>query len=151
MRPDNAEERAAVVAEASSWLRTPYHHHGRVKGVGADCAQMPLAVFEAAGIIPPTDVGPYSPQWHLHHSEERYLGWILKFAREIEPATVGLGDFLVWRFGRTFSHGGIVTGVAPLTVVHALARARMVTVDHVALHSELSRRPMRAFSPWGTP
>lgn len=29
--------RAEVVAEARTWLRTPYHHLGHRKGVGADC------------------------------------------------------------------------------------------------------------------
>ena len=26
-----------AVAEALTWLGTPYHHQGRVKGVGVDC------------------------------------------------------------------------------------------------------------------
>jgi cell wall-associated NlpC family hydrolase len=30
--------RAAVVAEARSWLGTPFHHQGRVKAAGVDCA-----------------------------------------------------------------------------------------------------------------
>jgi len=28
--------RQAIIAEARSWIGTPYLHHGRVKGVGVD-------------------------------------------------------------------------------------------------------------------
>ena len=31
-----AETRAAIVAEAMSWIGTPYHSHARIKGVGVD-------------------------------------------------------------------------------------------------------------------
>ena len=30
-------ERENLVAEALTWLGTPYHHAGRVKGGGTDC------------------------------------------------------------------------------------------------------------------
>ena len=45
--------RAAVVAEAATWLRTPYHHMGRVKNAGTDCLMLLAEVYEAAGVIPP--------------------------------------------------------------------------------------------------
>lgn len=32
------EERARFVATALSYVGTPYHHHGRLKGIGVDCA-----------------------------------------------------------------------------------------------------------------
>ncbi len=47
--------RAAVVAEAHRWLRTPYHKHGRVLGAGVDCSMLLAEVFEAAGAIPHVD------------------------------------------------------------------------------------------------
>ncbi len=96
----------AVAREAMSWLGTPYHHHGRVKGAGVDCAQILAAVYEEAGLVPHLDLGQYAPQWHLHRSEELYLGWLAKVgARRVEAPIKG--DVGVWRFGRTFSHGGI--------------------------------------------
>ena len=36
--------RARIVAEAMTWLGTPYHHRGKLKGIGVDCAQLPLCV-----------------------------------------------------------------------------------------------------------
>lgn len=114
--------RQAVVAEARTWVGTPYHPHARIKGVGVDCAQILAAVYHAAGLVPELDLGAYAPQWHLHHSEELYLGWLAAVgARRMPPAQhPQAGDVGVWRFGRTFSHGGIVIegGADPL-LVHA--------------------------------
>lgn len=117
-----AELRRRVVAEAHTWARTPYHHHGRIKGVGVDCAQILAAVFEAAGIVRRLDLGNYAPQWHLHQGEEVYLRWLhvvgaTRLAPGLHPQA---GDIGVWRFGRTFSHGAIVLegGADPL-LLHA--------------------------------
>lgn len=103
-----AEQRASIVAAAREWLGTPYHHHARVKHAGADCAMFPLTVYQECGVLPLTYQPPeYSVQWHLHRSEELYLKEIERFVRELDgppqPA-----DFVVFRFGRTFSHGAIV-------------------------------------------
>jgi cell wall-associated NlpC family hydrolase len=137
--------RAAVAAEALTWLRTPYAHRQRVKGVGVDCAQFPLAVYAAAGVIAPTEAGPYCPQWHLHRSEELYLNVVLDLAREIAPEAAGLGDFAVWRYGRTFSHGAIL--LEGWRVIHALSGVG-VTLGDRSVDEALRTRPMRMFSLW---
>ena len=102
------DQRSRVIEVAKQWLRTPYHHRAMVKGAGADCAMFPLAVYKECGHVPQEFEPPeYSMQWHLHHTEEKYLETIAPLCREIsgppEPA-----DFVVFRFGRAFSHGAIV-------------------------------------------
>lgn len=121
------EKRQEVIRVAKEWLRTPYHHLGKVKGCGADCAMFPLAVYQECGVLPADFVPPaYSMQWHLHRSDELYLKAIAPFTggiyecrychndvyrcpcaaftvRDPKPA-----DFVVFKFGRTFSHGAIV-------------------------------------------
>ncbi len=102
--------RKSVVQEALSWVGTPYHHHGRVKGVGVDCAQILLAVYcDALALAPAMDVGHYSTQWHLHRGEEVYLSWLEKAgAKQVQaPAP---GDIAMFRFGRTYSHSAICVG-----------------------------------------
>ncbi len=98
--------RDTIVAEAQSWLGTPYHHEGMVKGAGTDCAMLLVAVYHAAGVIPPIDPRPYPPDWHLHRGEERYLGWLEDYAAPV--LAPGPGDVAVFQFGRCFSHAGIV-------------------------------------------
>lgn len=115
-------DRQAVVDEALSWVGTPYHSHARIKGVGVDCAHILAAVYETAGLVPAVELGAYPAQWHLHRSEELYTQRLAQLGAEQLPAGFPPlpGDLGVWRFGRTFSHGGIVIegGANPL-VVHA--------------------------------
>jgi cell wall-associated NlpC family hydrolase len=141
------EARSAIVAEAMTWLRTPYAHKQRLKGAGVDCAGLPLETYAACGIIPPTDVGEYSSQWHLHRSREMYLEWVDKFGRRIPLEDARAGDFLVYKFGRTFSHGAIV--LEPPRVIHAYAKAGMVTIDDWQTNHQLHSAPVIAFTFWG--
>lgn len=102
------EKRQEVIRVAKTWLGTPYHHVAKVKHAGADCAMFPLAVYQECGVLP-ADFDPpaYSMQWHLHHSEEIYLQTIAPFTREKSGAPLP-ADFVVFKFGRAFSHGAIV-------------------------------------------
>ena len=86
--------------------------------------------------------------WHLHRAEERYLGFI--FDRGAEVAAPQPGDVMVVRYGRTYSHGGIISIAAPLTIVHAYFPARSVLEEEIGRNSVLSdsaRKP-RFFSYW---
>jgi len=42
-----------VIRCAHAWLRTPYHHMGRVKGAGVDYAMLLAEVYSEAGRVPP--------------------------------------------------------------------------------------------------
>ena len=95
-----------VITQAKKWLGTPYHHQGRILGVGVDCATLLCEVYHAAGLIPYIDPTPYPPDWHLHRGEERYLDWVTQYADQIE--TPQAGDVVLYRFGRCVSHAGIV-------------------------------------------
>ena len=119
------EQRAAVVAEAQSWLRTPYHHMGRVKGAGVDCAMLPAEVYAACGLIPRQKVEFYPMDWHLHQTGERYLNSVLAYAHEVESPKPG--DLVLWRFGHCLAHGGIVVDW-PI-IVHALVGVGVVLAD----------------------
>ena len=103
-----AMQRERVIASAKQWLRTPYQHRQMVKGAGVDCAMFPLAVYRECGHIP-LDFEPpeYSMQWHLHRSEELYLKTIEPLCREISGPP-DAADFVVFKYGRAFSHGAIV-------------------------------------------
>ena len=147
--PRAREERAAVVAEARSWIGTPYHHAADVKGAGVDCAMILVRVFCDLGLVAPFDPRPYTRDWMLHRDDERYLGFLLARAREVaEPDP---GDVILFRFGRCFAHGGIVTRRRPLTVVHAFAPARGVLEAEIERNAELAERLGRAkfASTWG--
>lgn len=135
--------RAAVVAEAKSWLGTPYHPMGRIKGVGVDCAMLPAEVYAACGVIPPQDIAFYPMDWHLHRSGERYLAHVLRLGHEV--AAPRPGDLALFRFGRAFSHGAIVIDWPQ--VVHAVIHSP-VTLADVLADADLAARERRFFSLW---
>jgi cell wall-associated NlpC family hydrolase len=139
---DGARRRAAVVAEAISWLGTPFHHEARVKGAGVDCAMLLCEVYARAGLVGRIDVPHYPPDWHLHRDVERFLALLAAHAREIagppEP-----GDVALFRFGRCFSHGAIVTAWPRL--IHANFAARAVTWGAATL-APLAGREARFFT-----
>ncbi len=139
-----ARQRAAIVAEAATWLRTPYHHQAGVKGAGCDCAFLLIRVFAACGLVPEVDPRPYPPDWHLHRDEERYLGWIRRYAGRIETPLPG--DVALWRFGRTVSHAGIV--VEWPTIIHAYRGEGVVLEDAARGRLAKPGRLFGFFSIW---
>ena len=140
--PLTAEQRTRIVRSARDWLGTPYHHRAAVKGAGADCAMFPLAIYRECGVIP-ADYGPpeYSWQWHLHRSDELYLAEVEKFAVE-SPGPPMPGDFVVFKFGRTFSHGAIVLDWP--TIIHSYI-PHGVTLANALKDAELAGREMKCF------
>lgn len=119
----------AVIAEAMTWLGTPWHHRARVKGAGVDCAQFLIAVYSAAGLIPEFDSGDYPKDWHLHQDEPRFKNWLLQFADPV--ATPEPGDVAMFRFGRHESHASIVIDFPK--VIHAWIDEKMVVVSDASL------------------
>lgn len=99
--------RAAVIAEARSWLGTPYHHAANLKGVGVDCAMLLVEVFRAVGLVAEGfDPRPYPRTWYLHRDEERFMGFLIDQSRRTDAPQAG--DVALYRFGRTASHGAIL-------------------------------------------
>ncbi len=133
-----AATRAAVVAGAREWVGTPYHHMADVKGVGCDCAMLLVRVYVDLELVEPFDPRPYTRDWHLHRGEERYLGFLLARSREV--ASPLPGDVILFKTGRCFSHGGIVTRIDPLTIVHAFHPARVVLEEALARNVEVAAR-----------
>jgi len=147
--PAPVSDRAAVVAAARAWIGTPYHHAADVQGVGVDCAMILVRVFCDLGLVPSFDPRPYVRDWMLHRDDERYLGFLLSRATQVE--TPQPGDVIVFRVGRCFAHGGILTAGEPLTFVHAFAPTGCVIEEPAARNAQLSAKlpDARFFSIWG--
>lgn len=138
------EQRAAVVAEAESWLKTPFVHEGDVKGSGVDCAMLLVRVYQAVGLLPPDfDPRPYPAQWFMHQGEERYLD-IVRRLGGIEVAEPGPGDVVLYHFGRCYSHGGIVKEWP--RIIHAWSRPGVRGCHYGEGDQVLGNRPRLYFT-----
>ena len=137
-----AQQREAVIAEARTWLGTNYHHHAMVKGAGVDCAQILIAVYAACGLMPMVEIKDYAHDWHLHRSEEKYLGHIAKFMRPVDQPLPG--DTALFKFGHTISHGAII--VEWPYVIHSYIGLGVVLAS--ADDAELSGRVAGFWTPF---
>lgn len=120
--------RAAILAEALSWLETPFHHAARLKGCGVDCANLLAAVFAAVGLVPDAALPAYPQDWHLHNDAPRFLQGLASYADRLpEGAPAQPGDIAMFQYGRHAAHGAIVT--AWPQIIHAWKDAGKVVLS----------------------
>ena len=140
----NTEERQKVVAEALTWLKTPYHLNAKIKGVGVDCGTFLIAAFAGAGLIPDVDLGHFQRDFHLHRSDEVYIKWIEKYCHEVTDRAPLLGDIVMYRFGRILAHGALVVDWP--TIIHATNGSGCVFGD--GIRDVIASRQAGVYSFW---
>ncbi|MEX2036164.1 MAG: NlpC/P60 family protein [Xanthobacteraceae bacterium] len=134
--------RTAIVAEARSWIGTPYRHQASLKGVGCDCLGLVRGVWRSLLGAEPRPAPPYSRDWAEAAGEETLAQAARAHLSEIEPSEFALGDVLLFRYRARYpaKHAAIVT--APDTMVHAHDGA---AVAEVAIAPWWRRRLAYAF------
>ena len=145
------ERRQSVIAEARSFVGTPFHFGASVKGVGVACGPFLIACYapfaREAGLTLP-DPPPFAADWHFHTRDERFCDVVASFCRRaIAPEP---GDLALFRLGakdRPWSHGAIVLNW-PM-VIHAQFRSGVEYAD--ASRDVLLRTASEVsfWSPWG--
>jgi cell wall-associated NlpC family hydrolase len=129
-----------IVAEAISWIGTPYHPSAYIKGAGVDCATFIYSVLLAVKTIEPETIGIFSSDWFCHTDEEVYMRRVVRHAYKLVEgrcyptleAKPGCICMIRTSNSRVFNHGAIVTKW-PM-VVHAVPPC----VDLI----DVSRHPM---------
>lgn len=138
-------ERDRLVSEVLTWLGTPYHHAGRIKGGGTDCGMLILQAFINVDLIRDTEVEYYPMDWHLHRSTERYLDWVRRYCHQVVREIPLPGDIIVYRYGRCISHGALV--VAWPRLIHAYLGLGVVLAD--GNDADMKKRQSGIYSYWG--
>ena len=118
-RPTTTPTRARLLAEARTWLGTPYHHQMSVKGLGTDCLGLVRGLWRGLYGAEPEPVPAYSRDWAEASGRETLLLSARRHFTPIEPAEARPGDLLVFRYrqGSAAKHVGLLTG--PATLIHA--------------------------------
>lgn len=104
---------ARVVAEARSWLGTPYVHQASARGAGTDCLGLLRGVWRAVIGPEPEAMPAYTPDWGEAGGREvltaAALRWLVVRPRGVER----VGDVLLFRMseGRVAKHVGIAVEV----------------------------------------
>ena len=111
-----------IVAEARSWLGTPYVHQASVKGGGADCLGLLRGVWRALLGAEPEAVPLYSMDWAEPQGEERMWSAAQRHLISKDVAQMAAGDVLLFRMrdGHIAKHVGIVSALHPVPrFIHA--------------------------------
>jgi len=108
-----------VVAEATTWLGTPYRHQGRRKGVGCDCLGLVLGVWRAVYGSEPERPGPYAPDWAEASGQDLMLAGARRHCAERPFDRLSAGDLVLfrWRPHLPAKHAAIM--IAPERFIHA--------------------------------
>lgn len=147
MSEEEQRQRQLIVAEARSWVGTPYRANADLKGAGVDCIRLIKRCYVDSGVVPEFDLPHYSPQWALHQTSELLIEGLLKYSHEIEGPPLS-GDIAVFQIGKCWGHSSIVIEWPQL--VHASPEAECRYVD-AHMSWPLARMTPRFFSIWGNP
>lgn len=152
--PEEAASRAKLLNYAETWIGTPFRDCADIVGPkgGVDCAMSLTRWHVDTGRLPPFEPRPYSARAMLHSEEELFLKWVQDRLGGVETTDPKPGDVLVWRYGKTFSHGGLLYNSDE--VIHAYAYAKMCLVsplstavlDLVGFRGATGKRPRKAFT-----
>lgn len=127
-----------VIDEARKYLRTPFHHQGRLKGVGIDCVGLLVCVGRALGVLD-RDNTTYSRQ-----PDSKLLLKELDAVLDIVPLKdIRIGDILLFWFAprkRFPQHIAFFTGKG---LLHTYANAGMV-IEH-EMTEKWAKRLCRAY------
>jgi NlpC/P60 family putative phage cell wall peptidase len=86
-----------ILAEARSWLGTPYQHQTSLKGVGCDCLGLIRGVWRALKGDEPWTLMPYSGDWAELRGDELLLLGLGAYFTHIDLSEAREGDILVFR------------------------------------------------------
>lgn len=126
------EWRAAIIAEARSWLGVPYLHQASDRHAGCDCVGLVRGVWRALCGPEPKMMLAYSPDWSEARGVESVLQAASYHLQTVPEGQVLPGDVLVfrWRSHLPAKHCGIL--VTPTRMVHAYQAAGKVAESDVS-------------------
>lgn len=138
--------RVQIVEEAMRWRGAQWHHRALVPYHWCDCVRLLEGIAKKVGVLPLAWEPPvYSPEWQLHQHEEVLLGVLAEL--RCAPVTLDArqpGDILVFQYGRTSSHAGVLVTAAPESLVHAVSDCKRVV--HHGLTGQLLARLRQVYA-----
>lgn len=132
-----------IIAEAQSWIGTPYRHQGAQKHIGCDCLGLIRGVWENVYKSEPDIPKPYSRDWAEQTVEEPMLAAARKYCGQelpFEDMHVGCLILFRWQAGSAIKHAGILS--EPHKFIHAYER---ISVTQSSLVPSWRRRIAAVF------
>lgn len=151
-REDGATvSRAAFLAEARTWMETPFMHQRSIKLVGCDCGGLVRGVCVSMGLLPPDYMDRIEPD--LRGYPSRPDGIVMRaicdrFLRRTAVADVRPADMLLFRFGVHPQHTAIVGDYVHggLSMIHALGPSHPAKVVEHSIDATWRKRIVAAYA-----
>jgi NlpC/P60 family putative phage cell wall peptidase len=117
---DSSLTRAAIVAEARSWIGTRYQHQASVKGVGCDCLGLVRGVWRGCVGEEPEAPPVYAPDWAEARGEESLANAAFRHLVPVALQNIDAGDVLLfrWRDGFVAKHVAIASSATSMIHAH---------------------------------
>jgi len=123
---------ARIIAEARSWIGTPYRHQASLKGVGCDCLGLLRGVWRHVMGAEPELPPPYSPDW-AEAGADTLVAAARRHLIEIDTAAFMPGDVLLFRWRDHLPAKHCAIAISADCMIHAHDGASVAEV---------------AFAPW---
>lgn len=108
--------RSEIVAEARSWIGTPFHHAACVKGVGVDCINLLIGIGHNLGLAPKD----YRLPEYRTEPDGRLLPAFEEKMRRVSQDELRPADVVIVAIGDDPQHVGIVSDRnSGLAIIHA--------------------------------
>ncbi len=147
-RLTEAALRARVIAEARSWIGTPYLHQASLKNIGCDCLGLIRGVWRHIYGHEPEATPAYSPDWAESTKSEQLASAARRHMCEINRCDFRAGDLLIFRWRSHVPAKHLAIAVSATTMIHAQQGAGVCEVPitnwwcrHIAYAFEL-RNPL---------
>ncbi|MGC0052528.1 NlpC/P60 family protein [Brucella pituitosa] len=100
-----------VLAEAESWIGTPYRHGASMRGVSCDCLGLVRGIWRALYGNEPEHPRAYAPDWAEAASSDLLMEAAQRHMRSRISGNPQPGDLLIfrWRADVAAKHLGIMT------------------------------------------
>lgn len=137
----------SIVAQARTWLGTPFHHQARLKGKGCDCLGLIVGVVDALGLEDASGkkLAAYDEVTYSKEPDGAYLIQKLTgLLDEVPAAEARAGDLALFKVRENPQHLAILTDYeGGLGMIHSFAPSRRV-VEH-RLDDEWKSRMIKVF------
>lgn len=124
-----------IVAQARTWLKTPFHHQGRLKHKGVDCIGLIVGVMKELELS--DDTGKLLYSYDVNGYSVTPDGYTLKATLDkhfnvIPIDEIALADILLFRFNKNPQHVAFVTDRADgaIGILHCYSTSHYV-VEHI--------------------
>lgn len=136
--------RESICQEALTFLNTPYHVLGMLKGAGVDCMTLLILIYSNVGLIDIFKPQSYSPDFLFHKNEEDYLNGVSKFGKL--TTEYKKGNIILYKFGRCVSHSAVIINEIEGTIVHAISGQGVILENYN--EANLKKHEHSIYSLW---